>query len=323
MSNDPKITVLMPVYNGERHLSEAIDSILVQTYRDYEFLIIDDGSNDQTLEIIKKFNDSRIRLIQNRSNIGIIKTLNKGIGESRGKYIARMDADDISLPERFRLQIEFLETEPQVALVGGQFSYIDNDGKIFAHEKVPLNNDTLQKQLLKKCCFSHPTVMIKTSVLKEVGGYNIKAHYAEDYELWLRIAENYQVANLKESILLYRVHPNQISINKVKHQVDMARQCRRDAIERRFPGCNHHEDYPGHLSSLEQLRGLNGSYGEIYYHWSILYKKMGASKECIKLAHLAFINSPLSLRIIIRLFYIILYMGFSFKKNRLFKRHGK
>lgn len=304
---NPKISVIMPAYNAEAYISDAIESILVQTYGDFEFIIMDDGSKDRTLEIIKKYDDSRIRLIQNESNLGIIKTLNKGISESRGKYIARMDADDVSLPERFRLQVEFLEANPQVALVGGQFSYIDGNGKIFAHEKVPTDNDTLQKQLLKYCCFAHPTVMINATVLKEIGGYNEQTRHAEDYELWLRIAEIHKLANLSESILLYRVHLNQISITKVKPQVDMARQCRRNAIERRFSGSKQHEDYPNVLSYLDQLRGYPGSYGEVYHSWSTLYEKMGASKECRKLAQYAFINSPLSCRIAKRLLKLILH----------------
>lgn len=294
----PKISVVMGVYNGEKYLREAVDSILAQTFTDFEFIIIDDGSTDLTLDIIKTYDDPRIRLIQNEKNLGLIKTLNKGFSESRGKYIARMDADDISLPERFRLQVEFLEANPPVALVGGQFSYIDGNGKIFAHEQVPTDNGDLQKQLLKNNCFAHPAVMLNSALLKVVGGYSEQALHAEDYELWLRIAENHQIANLGETILLYRIHENQISINKIKKQIDKARECRRDALQRRFSEPLRHDAYPVELTRLDQLRGKVGSYGESYYNWSTLYKKMGAKKVQLQLERSAFFHSPLSKRII-------------------------
>ena len=159
----PIISVLLPVYNGEKFLKEAIDSVLCQSFTSFELLIIDDGSTDDSCNIVLGYQDSRIRLLRNKQNIGLIKTLNKGINESKGKYIARMDADDICREDRFVKQVEFLEQHTLYGIVGSWCSIINSSKKIEYHA----SHESLQFALLNYCCFVHPSVMIRKSVLTD------------------------------------------------------------------------------------------------------------------------------------------------------------
>ena len=213
MNKAPQISVIMPVYNGEKYLKEAIESILDQTFRDFEFIIINDGSTDKTAEIIKSFNDARIQLI-NQKNAGIILSLNRGISESRGKYIARMDADDISLPERLEKEYRFLEQNPKYGIVGTTFLIINKNNQVIGVNAVLLENEDLKKEIIIETTFGHGTVMMRKSVLDTVGYYNPKALHAEDFDLWTRFAEKSKMANLSEVLYLWRDNPQGISRTK-------------------------------------------------------------------------------------------------------------
>lgn len=165
MNKNPKVTVLMPVYNGEEYLREAIESILFQSFGNFEFLIIDDGSTDDSINIIASYTDPRIRVITNGENIGIARALNKGIELARGKYIARMDSDDISLPKRFEKQVDFLDKNPEIGIVG---SWIKTFGGrktiILAH---PCNPEMVRIFFLFDSPLAHPTVMMRREFLKK------------------------------------------------------------------------------------------------------------------------------------------------------------
>ncbi len=160
----------MSVYNGEKYLREAIDSILGQTFKDFEFLIIDDGSTDSSVEIIRSYADPRIRLIQNEENIGLSRSLNKGLKLARGEYIARMDADDISLPRRLAAQVGLLDKQPDIGLVGTSIQLIDCDGERMHVHRVP----TTHAQILWALCFTtplaHPSVVFRKVIIECVGG---------------------------------------------------------------------------------------------------------------------------------------------------------
>lgn len=214
MEQAPLVSVIMPVYNGEKYLQEAIDSILNQTFGDFEFIIINDGSTDKTLEIIKSYSDPRIRVIS-QENKGIIHSLNKGISESRGKYIARMDADDISLPDRFKRQSDFLEANPEIGLLGTTFA-IQIDKKIKCIAAVLLQDSDLRRQLLYKCPFGHGTVMFRKNLETGLNGlwYSPSEKHVEDYELWSRIALITKVANLPGVLYIWRDNPLGISSRK-------------------------------------------------------------------------------------------------------------
>ena len=209
-SPTPTISVLMPVYNGERFLSEAITSILTQTFTDFEFIIIDDGSTDGTGSILDFYSDPRIVRITHPRNLGIAPSLNDGIGQAKGDFIARMDADDISLPERFEKQIQFLGDHPEIGVLGGYVQQIDKQGIRFKIIKRPITNGLIKWRMCFKNPIFHPTAMVRSNILRQINGYrDLKA--SEDYDLWQRMSEKTQLANLDQIILFYRIHGKNIS----------------------------------------------------------------------------------------------------------------
>jgi glycosyltransferase involved in cell wall biosynthesis len=225
-----KITIVMPVYNTKKYVDQAIQSILNQSFQDFEFIIIDDGSTDKSLSIIKSFNDKRIQIIQNKKNLGLIKTLNKGIDLAKGKYIARMDADDIAKPERLAKQLRFLEKHTNYALVGTQANFIFGDKLSNSQFHMEINSDLLAALSLFNCPFIHPSVMIRTDILKEFY-YEEGFTAAEDYELWTRILRKYSCANLTESLLNYRLHDNNISTVQNNKQIESIKRIYRSNLE--------------------------------------------------------------------------------------------
>lgn len=194
----------MSFYNDEKYIGQAIESILKQNFPDFEFLIVNDGSKDKSSRIVKSFNDKRIRLIKNKKNLGLTKSLNIALSIAKGKYIARMDADDISLPNRLKNQTEFLDENKGIALVGCWVEFIDVDGKTTGIKKFPVEYPEIKRVLISYLPFRHPTLMIRKKILNEVGFYDENFHYAQDYELVLRIAAKFPVANLPEVLLKYR-----------------------------------------------------------------------------------------------------------------------
>jgi glycosyltransferase involved in cell wall biosynthesis len=199
----------MPVYNGATYLNEAIDSILNQTYNDFEFLIIDDGSTDGSVKIIKSYDDNRIRLVENRNNLGQSETLNKGLSLAKGKYIARMDQDDISMPERLKKQVEFMDECPNIGVCGSWIQYF---GKYNYLTPLELDDDSIKIKLLTNQNLAHPSVMIRKSTLvKYQLNYDPTFTVAMDYDLWVRMFEYCSFANLPEPLLKYRTHKNQKS----------------------------------------------------------------------------------------------------------------
>jgi len=209
MRGGPKVTVLMSVYNGERYLNEAVDSILSQTFTDFEFLIIDDASTDRTPEILRSYDDPRIRVVTNEENLGLTKSLNKGLALAKGEYIARMDADDISLPERFEKQIKFLENHPNVALVGTSCQVIDHQNKALGYDFV--QSDVLYEDLIKRNCIHHGSIIVRRSVMNEFSGYNELFRKCQDYALWLQMIKLYQLKNIPEILYKLRSHSNSVS----------------------------------------------------------------------------------------------------------------
>jgi glycosyltransferase involved in cell wall biosynthesis len=204
------VTVLMPVYNGEIYLREAIESILHQTYTDFEFLIINDGSTDNSESIIKAYNDSRIRYIKNESNLKLITTLNKGIELAKGKYIVRMDADDISTPNRIDKQVAFLEKNQEVGLCGSWFTaFGDVQESLCKYEE---NHQEILFKMFYQCHFCHPSLIIRKKVFEGMKRpFNPHYIHAEDYELYFQLSKKWKFHNLQESLLKYRIHNFNIS----------------------------------------------------------------------------------------------------------------
>lgn len=214
----PKITVLMPVYNGEAFIREAIQSIIAQTYINFEFLIIDDGSDDQSVNIIKNYRDFRIRLKQNETNRGLVESLNKGIDLAKGEYIARMDCDDICFPERLAKQLTFMEQHLEVGVCGTWIEFTDT-GQVLQH---PVEHELIVSGLTQHNQLAHPSVMIRTAVLRQHHLYYDPYYtYAQDYELWVRMSKITRLANIPEVLVKYRIHPGQVS-RKFRDAQEMA-----------------------------------------------------------------------------------------------------
>jgi glycosyltransferase involved in cell wall biosynthesis len=234
----PRVSVIMSVYNGEPYLSEAVDSILNQTHTDFEFIIINDGSEDNTGEILSDYarKDYRVNLLNNETNIGYTRSLNKGIKVARGMYIARQDADDISHPNRLERQVRYLDLNPEVGLLGSVPQYIDSSGilKLSCNQVVFTDHENIHRQLLTGNCFHHGSVMIRKECIDQVGVYNVDLEPSEDYDLWLRLSEVTRMANLEEGLYYYREHSNSVSSKRLFQQkVNKARALER-AIYRRY-----------------------------------------------------------------------------------------
>jgi glycosyltransferase involved in cell wall biosynthesis len=212
--DNPKISVIMSVYNGEKYLREAIESILNQTITDFEFIIVNDGSTDKSLEIIQSFDDERIKIINNEKNIGLTTSLNKALKEAKGEYIARQDADDISLPNRFEEQLKYFEKHSEVVLLGTMAYLIDKKEKIVG-KRVVLAKPSL-KDIFKDNPFIHGSVMFKKEIVNHLGGYNELIRYSQDYELWLRIAKFYDVQNLTQLLYKSRSHDANIRLTNLE-----------------------------------------------------------------------------------------------------------
>jgi glycosyltransferase involved in cell wall biosynthesis len=209
-----RVTVLMPVYNAERYLRPAIDSILSQTFRDFEFLIVNDGSSDNSRKIVESYADPRIKLVDNPHNMGLTRTLNRGLGLATGELIARQDADDVSYPDRLRRQVEFLDAHRDTALVGTQTRVIDEDGRPsgLRHYDRCCEYESIRWDLLFGNSFTHSSVMFRrTIVAEEMGGYDETFKYEQDYDLWSRVACRYRVMNIPLVLVDYRIHPLSMS----------------------------------------------------------------------------------------------------------------
>jgi glycosyltransferase involved in cell wall biosynthesis len=207
------VSVVMPVYNASQYVAQAIESILGQTHSDFEFIIVDDGSTDESASIIQSYDDPRIIFVQNQENLGIVKSLNKGLYLAKGKYIARMDADDISEPTRLQRQCAIMDKEVNLGLLAtGVRTFGEGCEPRDTHST--LNPKQLKADLLFSCCVCHPSVMLRKSVLDEHGlRYNEDFKGAEDYELWWRLAEVSDMKAIPDILYNYRFHPAQVTQN--------------------------------------------------------------------------------------------------------------
>lgn len=204
----PSVSVIMPVYNAARFLREGVESILNQTFTDFEFLIFDDGSTDESPSILQSFDDPRIKLTISAENRGYVHWLNEGIAMAKGRYVARMDADDVSAKTRLEKQVQFLEKNPYYVLCGTNYEMFPEGGV----SSLPETDESIKIGLLSITPFCHPSVMFRREILEENGlAYSVQHMPAEDKELWGRLAPFGKYANLKEVLLRYRVHDQNMS----------------------------------------------------------------------------------------------------------------
>lgn len=232
-NNKPKLSVVMSVYNGQNHLEEAAKSILKQNFRDFEFIIVNDGSTDGTAEILLALakEDNRIKIISNPSNLGTPKSLNRALKIAQGKYVAVQDADDISLPERFEKQVEFLESHSEVKILGTFGCIIDGMGRTLDERRTPISFSEIKRFLIKGNPFIHSSVMMKKDALKKAGFYNENFRTAQDYELWFRILKLGQGKNLPLFLMKKRYLKDIISVRKENDQIKNALSAQLNAIK--------------------------------------------------------------------------------------------
>ncbi|MBC7830310.1 MAG: glycosyltransferase [Chitinophagaceae bacterium] len=300
----PMISVLMPVYNAEKYLALAIESILNQTFSDFEFLIFNDGSSDSSKEIIQSFKDPRIKLFDYSTNVGYVGHLNHGIEVATGKYIARMDADDISLPERFEMQVRFLEKNPEIGLCGAwmcEFNGSDTSGKRIIY-KYFADHEEICVKLLRHNSFAHPVVMIRRSILIDNGlKYEVDYMPTEDYRLWVTLKKYTRFHNIQKVLLQYRQHTNQISTQKFELRHKNANRIKLGLIEEIFGGLSEretvlytdiinktHSDSNSYLSELYSLinKIISTNEEKKVYHPGLLNKEFqniwkSVSRQCI------------------------------------------
>ena len=223
----PSVSVLLPAHNAGDYLFIAVESILAQSYSDFELIVLDDGSTDNSVIRLSTISDHRLIVIGNNTNQGLINTLNRGIECARAPLIARMDADDVAHRDRLMRQVEEFSRRPDLVLLGTNATLIDSKGQVFGSINVPSGYLNIRKVILNGNLFIHPSVMFRTKVIRDLGGYSCDAVHAEDYALWLEMVYDYVVDNLPESLMFYRVHTGQISQNKIAAQrrsVDIIRQ---------------------------------------------------------------------------------------------------
>jgi len=235
----------MPVHNGEKYLVDAIESIIAQTFGDFEFIIVDDASQDNTLAILHEYasRDERIRVIENQQNLGISASLNKGFAVSRGEYIARMDADDISLEERLAVQVDFMDENTDIGVCGTWVECFGNWSEVM---KFPVTHEEILARLLFENALAHPTVMMRAASFRDNSlTYDQSVKYGQDYELWSRAVQVVRMANIDEILLRYRIHSQKVSSRFGQEQLKI-----------------HHLIY----ERLFQIIGLNFTAEEIQLH---------------------------------------------------------
>jgi glycosyltransferase involved in cell wall biosynthesis len=232
----PAISVILACYNTERYIAQAVKSILAQTFRDFELILIDDGSTDRSPEICKQFaaENSRVRLIS-RPNKGLTRTLNEGLSLATAPLIARMDADDISLPTRFEKQVAYLNEYPECVCVGSRVTLIDPYDSPISVTDHKLDHDGIEADLLKGVGWAvvHPAAMMRTDAVRRVGGYREQFSTSQDLDLWLRLAEIGKLANLAEPLVQYRQHFESVANTRHEHQWQVKSEIIGDAYDRR------------------------------------------------------------------------------------------
>jgi len=221
----PRVSAIIAAYNGERFIRSAVESIVNQTFRDFELIVIDDCSTDGTVQILADLKDERLRVIRNERNLGIAKSLNTGLAVAKGEYVALQDHDDVSFPTRFECQVGFLDKHVQIGMVGSSYTVIDETGAAVMNCPVECDNLKLRWTLLWSNPFCHTTIMVRRRAIQEAGGYSPNKNYrfAEDYDMMSRVAVHFPVANISQPLGQWRRHSTAASRLHADQQLVSAR----------------------------------------------------------------------------------------------------
>ena len=287
--SNPAVSVIMSVYNGERYLRNAVESILGQTFTDFEFIIVNDGSTDRSGGILADYADDRIRLINNSPNVGLTPSLNRALALARGRYIARMDADDISLPNRLEEQVKFLESHKEYVLVGTSPIIIDPEGHPIRKPRYPLSDRSIRAQLAVKSQIVHGSVLIRrTSELL----YNESCVAAQDYDLWVRLIRKGKVANLSQRLYKWRSHKDNVSSSREELQkavaLNVATKYQSALLEEGkigllLQGCMHEAGLEEARLSAKSLLHQSGREEDVGWceAWTIAHSRLLSAKQIL------------------------------------------
>ncbi|MDI6733464.1 MAG: glycosyltransferase family 2 protein [Planctomycetota bacterium] len=299
----PKVSVIMSVYNTEKFLKEAVDSILTQTFKDFEFIIINDGSTDKTQKIIESYNDNRIIILNNNQNIGASASRNKGLEIARSEYIARMDADDISLPDRLTKQVEFLDKYKNIGYVSNFFFYTREDGSKINIVEVPTTNEEIQKASVNSSfSFNDGSSMFRKTCQKEVGLYRPEFKTFEDYDFGLRFSEKFEMAIIPEPLYKRRIHLNSLSMSRWREGQKLVKLIQDLAKERRNYGKDRlqipekRQEVIDYINVLEKREITRRNEADTYFDWSRFYRTLGDRKNTFKFLVKSFILNPFNYR---------------------------
>ncbi len=297
----------MPVYNGEPFLASSIESILQQTFSEFEFLIINDGSTDGSLDIIKSYarKDSRIRFVT-RNNKGLISTLNEGLAMIETEYIARQDSDDISLTSRLKKQVEFLDKNTSIGLVGSNYHTVNNRGQIIGTTDVLTTPNDLKLAEVFSNQFGHGTIMARGQILKSKKTYNQEYKHSEDYELWARLAREQGIANIKEPLYKWRLHDENVTIKHPQIMKDQTLRIRK----REFKYFREHKsDYRILTFHPKSIRGGVLRYFQkkntLFRDMALMYCYSGYRRYALLTLLLAILHAPWIVKTYKQLFIIL------------------
>ncbi|HLX29948.1 MAG TPA: glycosyltransferase [Casimicrobiaceae bacterium] len=296
MTPPPRVSAIVAVYNGAEHVASAIDSLFHQTLSSFEILVVDDGSMDETEDILARYRDPRIRVLVNDRNRGIARSRNRALREARGHYVACMDADDVSSPLRFERQVRFLDEHPDIAMVGTAAGMISAKGDPGNSIEVPTDPDEIARHILEVNCFVHSSVMIRRSAILAIGGYDESLPCTIDYDLALRVCERYKAANLAERLVDYRIHAGQLSLARLEEQRALARECQRRSIARRARKASLPRDVARAWAGERGLASNRSTAADDYIAWSRKFASVGDTRTALALASHAVRARPLSPR---------------------------
>lgn len=263
---NPKVTVFIPVHNRDRYIGDAIQSILGQHFQDFDILLIDDGSTDRSVEVMRSFHDPRLTIVCNESNLGIPRTRNRGLELARGEYIALLDSDDRASPDRLQKQVAYLDAHPDCVQVGSWCRMMDEQGAPLKRiKRQPAHQDEIKAELLFRCCMSNRTIMGRTEILRKFG-YRNDFPRCQDYDLHVRLSSQFRMANIPECLVLGRIHPQQITALTT----DLGNEKKREIVSTQL----HHvgvsfspEDLDPHLM-LSRMRKMHFTPDAAYMRWA-------------------------------------------------------
>jgi len=281
----------MAVYNGEEFLREAVESVIKQSFTDFEFIIINDGSTDKTKNILDNYQDRRLVVVHWGKNRGIAKARNRGLEVSRGKYIAVMDSDDISRPNRLETQVNFLDTHPEIGVVGSSFYRINEKGEVLGKDSCLVRSDEIKTALPKENQFCHGSTMIRKECFEKAGKYREEFKYSIDYDLWLRMSEHFNMTNIEEPLYMWRIHFNGVTVAKKIEQNKYTSLARKLAKERRTSGRESFLDsYKKLLEGIEveKKSKTKNQKNRQFYHYYFQRGKALLMQGSIKAARLQF-----------------------------------